>query len=123
MAKKKLSNIEVWNAKVRNASWYKYMGKQGIHYEYLLPKGANPDKFYEQAIDVRSKKGSNTRRSTNGNRYRPGSYQPVGDKRFFNYYQTQKMSDEKLEDFIIQRMLASSLLEYLDALRKRGYDR
>ena len=90
MAGKKLSNIEIWNAKVKNAFWYKYIGRQGIWYEYLLPYGANPDRFYEEAIDVRSKKGFNRRRSTNGKLYRPGSYQPIGDKRYFNFYQVKK---------------------------------
>lgn len=94
MAERKLSNIEIWNAKVKNASWYKYIGRQGIWYEYLLPYGANPDKFYEEAIDVRSKKGFNRRRSTNGKLYRPGSYQPIGDKRYFNFYQVKKRGNK-----------------------------
>lgn len=101
MAEKKLSNIEIWNARVKNASWYKHIGKQGIHYEYLLPQGANEDRFYEEAIDVRSKKGNNRRRSSNGNLYRPGSYQPVGDKRYFNFYQMRKMGKKEWMQFYI----------------------
>ena len=98
MAERKLSNIEIWNAKVKNASWYKYIGRQGIHYEYLLPQGANEGKFYEEAIDVRSKKGNNRRRSTNGKLYRPGSYQPIGDKKYFNFYQLKQIKKQKYID-------------------------
>lgn len=101
MAKKKLSNIEIWNARVRDASWYRHVGRQGIHYEFLLPRGSDSHKFYEEAIDVRSKKGNNNRRSSNGNLYRPGSYQPIGDKRYFIYYQKNKMRQGDYEKWLL----------------------
>lgn len=104
MAGRKLSNIEIWNAKVDKTSWVRRLGKQGILYEYRLPYGANPMKYYEDAIDVRSIKGNNNRKSSNGKRYRPGSYQPIGDKRYFNYYQMKKMSQKEIDDFLIEAL-------------------
>lgn len=123
MAGKKLSNIEIWNARVKNASWYKYIGKQGIHYEYLLPQGANEGKFYEEAIDVRSKKGNNRRRSTNGNLYRPGSYQPVGDKKFFTYYMInkQKMNQQQYQSYLQTQWVTDKLQRYVDYITRKGY--
>lgn len=123
MAGKKLSNIEIWNARVKNASWYKYTGKQGIHYEYLLPQGANEDKFYEEAIDIRSKKGNNRRRSTNGTLYRPGAYQPVGDKRFFTYYRMRKMkmNEEEYLSYLQELWLQEKFNRYMEYLTRKGY--
>ena len=63
------------------------MGRNGILYEYELPYGANPNHYYEEALNVKSIKRSE--QYSNGKR--PGQYQPVGDKRYFNYYQLKKM--------------------------------
>lgn len=101
MAKQILS---IWNDTSRNGNWYGFLGKQGIYYEYLLPYGANPNYYYQKAIDVRSRKGSNNRPSTkDGVRRQPGAYQPVGDKRHFTFYRLRKMQMNKKQ---YQRYLA-----------------
>lgn len=70
------------------------MGANGILYEYELPYGANPLNYYEEAANVKSIK-----RSTEYfNEKRPGQYQPVGDKKYFNYYQLRKMGKDKKID-------------------------
>lgn len=89
-----MDNISAWNAKIDNTLTVMRWGRQGILYEYILPYGANPMKYYEEAIDVKSRKMGRSRPSTkNGKSYRPGVYQPVGDKRYFNFYQMKKMNN------------------------------
>lgn len=44
--------------------------------------------YYEEAVNVKSIKQST--KYKNGKR--PGMYQPVGDKRYFTYYQLKKMN-------------------------------
>ena len=53
--------------------------------------------YYEEAINVKSVKKSEE--YMNGKR--PGQYQPVGDKRYFNYYQLKKMQIRP-EDYVIK---------------------
>lgn len=101
MAEKKLSNIEVWNAKREQGTWVSHVGKQGIHYEFLVPKNRSLRLYYKNALDVRSRKGDNTRRSSNGKIYRPGEFQPVGDKRYFQYYQQKKMSASDYQKWLV----------------------
>jgi hypothetical protein len=84
MAKWTINN---WNAKIDRTSTVRRLGRQGILYEYELPYGANPMHYYEEAINVKSIKRSE--KYNNGKR--PGQYQPIGDKRYFNYYQLRKM--------------------------------
>lgn len=82
--------INNWNAKRDRTLTVRRLGRQGILYEYELPYGANPVHYYEDAINVKSIK-----RSENyNNGKRPGQYQPIGDKRYFNYYQLKKMKKE-----------------------------
>lgn len=81
-------NINTYNAKIDRTNTVMRMGKNGILYEYILPYGANPNHYYEEAIDVKSHKSMSTRYD---NGYRPGAYQPVGDKRYFTFYQIHKM--------------------------------
>lgn len=75
--------INDWNAKIDRTLTVRRLGRQGILYEYELPYGADPMHYYEEAINVKSIKRSE--KYNNG--YRMGQYQPVGDKRYFNYYQ------------------------------------
>lgn len=116
-------NINLWNAIVKDASWYRYIGEQGIHYEYLLPQGANEDKFYEEAIDVRSRKGSNTRPGSDGIVRRPGAYQPIGDKKFFTYYMInkQKMNKQQYLGYLQSQWLEEKLQRYIDYITRKGY--
>ena len=88
MAKWTINN---WNAKIDRTLTVRRLGRQGILYEYELPYGANPNHYYEEAINVKSIKRSE--QYPNGKR--PGQYQPVGDKRYFNYFQLQKMGPEQ----------------------------
>ena len=77
-------NINDYNAKIDRTSTVMRLGKNGILYEYILPYGADPNHYYEDAIDVKSHKSISTKYD---NGYRPGSYQPIGDKRYFTFYQ------------------------------------
>lgn len=89
------NNISAWNAKIDNTLTVLERGRNGILYEYVLPYGANPMNYYKEAIDVKSHKGDNRNPSTakrhEGQVYRSGEYQPIGDKRYFTYYQIRKM--------------------------------
>lgn len=90
-----MDNISAWNAKIDKTLTVMRWGRQGILYEYILPYGANPMKYYEEAIDVKSRKMGKRRPSTKNKKfYRPGTYQPVGDKRYFNFYQLNKMKEK-----------------------------
>ena len=51
-----MDNISAWNAKIDKTSTVIRQGRQGILYEYILPYGANPMRYYEEAIDVKSRK-------------------------------------------------------------------
>lgn len=97
------SNISIYNARVDRSLTQRVLGRNGIMYEFELPYGANPSKYYEEALNVKSVKGKNRRRSKSkksfGKIYRPGTYQPVGDKRYFNYYQLNKMTPEEVIAF------------------------
>jgi hypothetical protein len=84
----RVDNISAWNAKVGNT--YKYVGRQGIHYEYVMPKDYTGP-WYINALTVRSKK-SPTSKYNNGKK--PGQYQPTGAKRYFTFYQQRMFKDD-----------------------------
>ena len=90
-----LSNIQMHNLTIDKSLTVKRLGRNGILYEYRLPYGANPMNYYKEAVEVRSIKGNNTNPTTKkgkeGYIYRTGMYQPIGDKRYFTYYQIKKM--------------------------------
>lgn len=90
--------INSWNAKIDRTNTVRRLGRQGILYEYLLPYGADPMHYYENALDVRSIKRSEN--YYNGKR--PGQYQPVGDKRYFNYYQMNKMTEQQRYEWAME---------------------
>ena len=85
---KKLSNIEIWNAKIDRTATIKYLGENGVHYEYLMPFGA---KDYTEAAWVQSRKSPTT---TYDNGKKPGQYQPIGGPEHFTFYQLRKMREE-----------------------------
>ena len=87
--------INDWNAKIDRTLTIRRLGRQGILYEYELPYGADPNHYYEDAINVKSIKRSEQYK----NGYRIGQYQPIGDKRYFNYFQLKKMTNNDLIDF------------------------
>lgn len=82
-------NINIYNVRIDRSLTVRRLGNQGILYEYELPYGANPLKYYEEALNVKSIKKST--KYKNGKR--PGQYQPIGDKRYFTYYQLNKMKN------------------------------
>lgn len=95
--------INDYNARLDRTLTVRRMGRQGILYEYELPYGADPMHYYEEAVNVKSIK-----RSENyNNGKRPGQYQPVGDKRYFNYYQLKKMGKEALAEWYFNLYLDS----------------
>ncbi len=100
-----MGNINSWNAKIDKSLTVMRLGKNGILYEYLLPYGANPTHYYEDAIDVKSRKRSE--KYNNGKR--PGMYQPIGDKRYFNFYQIKKMTNKQLMDFAMADLIKKNL--------------
>lgn len=87
-APKKLSNIEIWNAKIDRTATIQYLGDNGVHYEYLMPFAA---KDYTEALAVQSRK-SPTTKYDNGKR--PGQYQPIGGPEHFTFYKLRKMKEE-----------------------------
>lgn len=93
------SNIQMFNLTVDRTLTTKHLGRNGILYEFMLPYGANPMKYWEEAVGVKSIKGNNTNPTTKkgkeGYVYRTGMYQPVGTKKYFTYYQLKKMRNTK----------------------------
>jgi hypothetical protein len=111
------SNIEMYNLMVDRTSLIRRLGKNGILYEYELPYGVDITRYYEQALNVRSIKGENTNPSRakgkEGKVYRPGTYQPIGDKRYFTYYQLSKMNAKERMEFAIEVHMKRQLRKML----------
>ena len=99
--------INDWNAKIDRTLTVRRLGRQGILYEYELPYGADPNHYYEDAINVKSIKRSE--QYQNGKRI--GQYQPIGDKRYFNYYQLKKMTNNDLIDFQLAESMTKKISE------------
>lgn len=89
--------INTWNAQIDRTLTVRRLGRQGILYEYELPYGADPMHYATEAMNVKSIKRSE--RYKNGKRI--GQYQPVGDKRYFSYYQIRKMSPEERYEWVM----------------------
>ena len=83
-----MGNISAWNAKIDHT--YSIIGLNGIHYEYVMPLHSFDSKYYEQAIDVRSKNK------------KTGRYQPVGDKSYFTFYQLKKLRKHNNTEYTIR---------------------
>lgn len=97
------NNLAGYNNLLKNGVKHRYLGKNGIMYEYILKYGGNKEKFYEDAVDVRSIKWGRARRSTkNNNYYRRGVYQPVGNKKYFNYYQLNHNDDNVSKEYTVK---------------------
>ena len=109
--------ISIYNRRIDKTKTVYAVGKNGIHYEYIMPIFGEREKYLDQALDVKSKKSP---KSKYKNGKKPGQYQPVGDKRYFNYYQIQKMKTKgDWEDFLLdvlereQFILAEQLKKYI----------
>lgn len=111
MAKWTINN---WNAKVDRTLTVRRLGRQGILYEYELPYGADPMHYYEEAINVKSIKRSE--QYNNGKR--PGQYQPIGDKRYFNYYQLNKMSAKQKQEWMQELYMQTLLKEFMNEIEE-----
>ena len=90
------NNISIWNAKFDHT--YKYIGKNGIHYEYLMPKDSNDSRFFEEAYDVKSRNN------------KTGRYQPIGDKSYFTFYQLLHNSKDSKGFMKLNIQLFASIL-------------
>lgn len=86
------NNISAWNSKIDHT--VQRIGLNGIWYDYLMPRGANDLLYYKEALDVRSRKSSDSHYK---NGKKPGQYQPVGAKKYFTFYQL-KHNKEELDD-------------------------
>lgn len=93
------NNISTWNSKFDHT--YQYIGKNGIHYEYMMPKLSDDSRFYAEAYDVRSRNN------------KTGRYQPIGDKSYFTFYQLQHGSKGfmKLNIQLFASILIDNLIE------------
>lgn len=90
--------INNYNIKVDKTKTIPYLGKNGILYEYIFLYG-NRYTDIAHADDVKSRKKINTEYD---NGKRPGQYQPVGDKRYFNFYQLKKMTDQQKYEWALE---------------------
>jgi len=113
-------NINDYNALIDKSKTVLRMGRNGILYEYLLPTWGNPMYYYEDAIDVKSHKSATTKYD---NGKQPGMYQPIGDKRFFTYYQLNKMTPEELWEFAYQLYAEKRLQAFINLINGRGGER
>lgn len=90
--------INTYNQRVDKTKTVFRVGKNGIHYEYIMPIFSDPMNWRIEAMDVKSRK-SPVSKYKNGKR--PGQYQPIGDKSAFTFYQLNKMRDRgKSEEYI-----------------------
>lgn len=99
MAKWTINN---YNARIDKTNSVMRLGKNGILYEYILPYGGDPMYYYQDAIDVKSHKSADTRYN---NGKRPGEYQPIGDKRYFTFYQLKQMRNRGEEEQYIKQIV------------------
>lgn len=112
--------INIYNQSLDYTRTVQRIGRNGIHYEYIMPKTAsnNLTSFYEEAVDVKSRK-SPTSKYNNGKK--PGQYQPIGDKRYFTFYQLNKMTKKQKEDFMIENYMKEQLALFLCGLEEIGF--
>ena len=101
--KKKLSNIEIWNAKIDRTATIKWQGANGVYYEYLMPFHG---KDYTEALAVQSRK-SPTTKYKNGKK--PGQYQPIGDSKYFTFAKLRAMKKKGIGD-TLSAMAAEEML-------------
>jgi hypothetical protein len=117
------SNIQNFQLTIDRTLTKRILGANGIMYEFVLPYGANPNRYWEDAVDVRSIKGNNKRPSTAKGRegivYGPGQYQPIGDKRYFNFYQLRKMKSSGDWESFVDDMVRRKQLALADFYKKK----
>ena len=75
--------LNIYNQRIDKTRTVQRVGKNGIHYEYVMPRLGNSMNWQVEAMDVKSKKSPKTKYK---NGKKPGQYQPIGDKTYFNFY-------------------------------------
>lgn len=94
-------NINAYNAQIDRTKTVMRLGRNGIHYEYILPIYGNPFEYYNDAIDVKSHNKIT------------GRYQPIGDKSYFNFYQLRKMRQQELDEQLLRLYVQKVILQIL----------
>ena len=90
--------FNIYNQRIDKTKTVQRVGKNGIHYEYVMPILSNPMNWQVEAMDVKSKKSSKTKYK---NGKKPGQYQPIGDKTYFNFYQLKKVRERGgMDDYL-----------------------
>ena len=90
--------LNIYNQRIDKTRTVQRIGKNGIHYEYVMPRLSNSMNWQVEAMDVKSKK-SPTTKYKNGKK--PGQYQPIGDKTYFNFYQLKKVQERGgMDDYL-----------------------
>lgn len=112
------SNISLYNMKIDRTKTKRVLGRQGILYEFEFYKGTNMNNWWEEAANVKSIKRST--KYNNGKR--PGQYQPIGDRRYFTYYQVRKMDDGSRQRFAEEYADKKMRKEFLAALERSMED-
>lgn len=104
-----LNGFQLYNLTIDRTLTTRHYGRNGILYEWELPYGANPSRYWEEAVNVKSIKGDNSRPSTAKGRegyvYRTGMYQPIGHKREFTYFQLKKMGKKARQAIAILEII------------------
>lgn len=93
-------NINAYNAQIDRTKTVMRLGRNGIHYEYILPIYGNPFEYYNDAIDVKSHNKIT------------GRYQPVGDKSYFNFYQLKNIMSKQQEEYLLNLYVKFLYTEY-----------
>lgn len=107
-------NINTYNLQIDRTKTKRVLGRQGILYEFEFYKGSNMNNWWEEAANVKSIKRSE--QYDNGKR--PGQYQPIGDRRYFTYYQVRKMDDDSKQRFAEEYADKKMEKEFLAALER-----
>lgn len=82
-------NINAYNVQIDRTKTVMRLGRNGILYEYILPTYGNPFEYYNDAIDVKSHNKIT------------GRYQPIGDKKYFNFYQLKNILSQRQEEYLL----------------------
>lgn len=94
--------ISTYNQRIDKTKTVQRIGKNGIHYEYIMPIFSDPMNWQIEAMDVKSKKSP---KSKYKNGKKPGQYQPIGDKTYFNFYQLKKLQDRGVSDEYLEMVI------------------
>jgi hypothetical protein len=90
---------------------YSVLGANHIHYLFYVPVISDTGEYWNDAVHVQSIKGHNKYPSRSkespGKIYKPGQFQPVGDRRYFTYYQRTKMTERGDWDDFLEKAIES----------------